>query len=168
MKRYLLFLFFIFSTVDSWCVKGQLIIENKDNKKTKLITEGLRVKLTDKDLKTFTGRFQILSDSQLIINKDTILSSNISQITTKPLFPRIIGFPLLIAGGTVVIVALVGGVYMYITKGGSGSGESGLIYVATGLYGLAGGVIGLIGYITTSIADKNYDRNVWTIKAIRK
>jgi len=95
---------------------GGLELKKSSTQQVKHVKEGKKIKVKSEG-KTYKGRFEIISDSQILVESDTLLLSEIQDIRTKS-FLSSLGGGLLFAYGTFGTAAMIYGISMIAIEGG--------------------------------------------------
>ena len=155
---------FLLSSVSNIDAQKRIIsLQNIDNNKIKTIKNNSSVEIVKRNRHIVKGTFNIINDSNLVINSDTIALNEISSISIKPVASKIIGSSLLFVGSAAILLGVGGAIDVYSTSGHGFDGDAGMSLLI--LVPLTG-----IGIITDAIGasvyshKKEFSRNKWNIK----
>jgi hypothetical protein len=94
----------IISSILNVCGQNDvLILKKKKSGKEKIIQEGKRIKIITDSARIIKGKFDIVNDSILVIEKDTVDIKDIAKIRAKPIGSYIAGG--LLTGGGIALTA---------------------------------------------------------------
>lgn len=137
-----------------------LEFKNLSTQKTKYIKEGEKIKVKS-DGKTYKGRFEIISDSQILVESDTLLLSDIQDIRTKS-FLSSLGGGLLFVYGSFGAAAMIYGISMIAIEGGE------LVILGILFFGAMGVGAAFIaaGGFALMVHGKSHKSKRWEYKAV--
>ena len=120
MKNSILFLVLIsFLELSVSAQQGGLLVTKYKNQKSKFIKEDSKIRIKSEG-KTVKGRFRTLSDSTILIQADTILLTQISEIRVTKFSSQLGGGILLIAGTYITAGGIFGVASFAAESGGEG------------------------------------------------
>lgn len=165
MKYALLFFVLIsFSIISVKAQKGGLLVTKYKNQKSKFITEDSKVRIKSGG-KTLKGRFTILSDSTILVQTDTILLTQISEVRFQKVATQFGGGLLLLAGAYLTAGGIFG-VATIAAEGGVGSGALLIgLFIFSPLY-VGGAFIAATG-ILLLVKGKKFTSSNWKYKIVR-
>lgn len=142
--------------------KGGLLVTKYKNQKSNFIKENSKIRIKS-DGRTFKGKFNALSDSTILVQADTILLSQISEIRFKKIASQIGGGLLLLTG----TYFTAGGIFGVATLAAEGGAEGLLIglLVLSPLY-VGGALIATTGAFIL-FRGKKYSSANWKYKIVR-
>ena len=139
--------------------RGSLEVSSYRGHKIKFLDDGANVQITKND-KKYKGQLKILSDQSILVNSDTILISQVQEISAKTVSSHNKGVALVVPGGIVGILG-VGGIVAGISEGGYGLlGAIVLTPVA------AIGVIVMVKGIQLLSNGKRFSSSKWKYKVV--
>ena len=115
--------------------RGIEFINKNNSKRIEFLKEHKRIKVKTTDGKTYKGRFTIIDDKTIMINKITITLDSIVKIKNHALFGTIVSKVLISIG-----VITISGIAVSTTVKQSGN-DDGIAIIAIGVFGtLVGGI----------------------------
>lgn len=119
MKKTILIMFLIFSTITTFSQEKGLLLTNTTNKKTDFLIENRRIKVFTEDGKKIAGKFKIIDENTIEINSILISMNSIQKVRKASIFSAI-STPILVTAGSIGTVLGVAGVFKSDTIGSIG------------------------------------------------
>lgn len=142
--------------------KGGILVTKYNNQKSKFINEDSKIRVKSGG-KTLKGEFRTLSDSTIMVNADTILLSQITEIRYKNLSALLGGGSLLLTGAYLTAAGIYG-VAMTSAEGGGIGFLLGMV-IFSPFY--VGGALITTGGILLLVHGKKYVPSKWKYKIAR-
>lgn len=140
---------------------GGLEFKRIQDQKTKYLQEGKKI-LVKSEGKKYKGKFQIISDSTILVESDTLLLADIQDIRTKSLLSAL-GGGLLFAYGVYGTGAAIYGIALIVADGAELALLGGLFFSSLAV----GAAFIAVSGFTIMIHGKSHKSKRWKYKTLR-
>jgi hypothetical protein len=164
MKLYILFFTLIsFSVLSVTAQNSGILVTKSKNQKTKFIKEDSRIRIKSGG-KTIKGRFSALSDSTILVQSDTLLLKQISELQVKT-------FPIQLGGAALLLVGTYSTAFGIVGVVAAATSEFATLGLVFGIILLSPFYVGGVLIATTGILliihGRKYTFPKWKYKIVR-